>query len=238
MNLSNYKITTTDPFLFCGYRDHDYKLYKMLTEKYNMVLINKPENLTYKIIKAINPKMIFFPNWSWKVPKEIVDEWLCVCYHEGDLPIGRGGSPIQNHIVRGFKNTKSTTYIMNDKIDAGPILCKRDLDLSGSLNEIFERIIQNNYDMTVEIIEENPKPVAQDDSKSVYFDRRKPEDSEIQCMDMPIKSLHDFIRMLADPYPNAYIRISNKYILFKNSELSNGKITGEYEIETWNNTTS
>ena len=238
MNLSKYKITTTDPFLFCGYRDHDYKLYKMLTEKYNMVLINKPEYLTKEIIDNLNPKMIFFPNWSWKVPKEIVDNYPCVCYHEGDLPIGRGGSPIQNHIVRGFRETKSTAYIMNEKIDAGPILCKRDLDLTGSLEDVFERIIKNNYDLTVQIIESNPKPIPQDDSKAVFFERRKPKDSELQCMDIPIQSLYDFIRMLADPYPNAFIRIANKKITFKGGELVDNKIRGEYIIETWNNTAS
>ena len=242
MKLNEYSFRDGDLFLFCGYRDHDYKLYKMLTNKYNMVLINSPQYLTLETIEKLNPKMIFFPNWSWKVPKEIVDEYPCVCYHEGDLPIGRGGSPIQNHIVRGFKHTMSTAYIMNEKIDAGAILCKRDLDLSGSLNEIFERIVKNNYDLTIQIIEQNPKPVPQDDSKAIYFDRRKPKDSEINTDNLmwglPLNRLYDFIRMLADPYPNAFIKIHNKKIIFKDAILADNKISGRYEIEAWNNTSS
>ena len=231
MKLTDYSFRDGDLFLFCGYRDHDYKLYKLLTEKYNMVLINSPEYLTKNTIDKLKPKMIFFPNWSWKVPKEIVESYPCVCYHEGDLPIGRGGSPIQNHIIRGFSKTKSTAYIMNDRIDAGAILCKRNLDLTGSLEEIFRRIIENNYNLTCEIIETNPKPVPQDEEFAVYYDRRKPADSQMTEKNLPLKSWYDFIRMLADPYPNAFIKIDDKKIIFKNAEWGMDKITGRYEIE-------
>jgi len=230
MNLNEYSFRKGDTFLFCGYREHDHKLYNQLTKKYNMILIDRPEWLTLSIIDKIAPKMIFFPNWSWKVPKDIVDKYPCVCYHEGDLPIGRGGSPIQNHIIRGMYDIKSTCYIMNERIDAGAILCKRDLNLRGTLDEIFERIVKNNYDMTCEIIEYHPVPVPQDNDKAVYFERRKPEDSELP-LNSAIEHIHDFIRMLADPYPNAFINISNKHITFKNSKLKNGVITGRYEIK-------
>ena len=238
MKLTEYSFREGDLFLFCGYRDHDYKLFKLLTITYNMILIDSPEFLTKELIDKLKPKMIFFPNWSWKVPKEIVDNYPCVCFHEGDLPKGRGGSPIQNHIIRGFKETKSTAYIMNEKIDAGDILCKRDLDLTGSLEEIFDRIIDNNYSMTLEIIEENPVPVPQDDSKAVYYERRKPKDSQIIKYDIKIEELYDFIRMLADPYPNAFFPFFDMKITFKDAQLKNDKIIGRYEIESWDNNTS
>ena len=230
MKLTEYSFRDGDMFLFCGYRDHDYKLYKMLTAKYKMLMINSPEYLTLETVDRINPKMIFFPNWSWKVPKEIVDNYPCVCFHEGDLPIGRGGSPIQNQIVRGNKETKSTTYIMNERIDAGAILCKRDLDLTGSLQEIFERIIANNYNMTLEIIEHNPVPIPQNNDEAVYFERRKPDDSEITNI-VSLDKTYDFIRMLADPYPNAFIMFKDKKIFFKDANLKDGVISGRYEIK-------
>ena len=229
MKLTEYSFRDGDTFLFCGYRDHDHVLYNKLTKHYNMILIDRPEWLTLEIIDKIKPKMIFFPNWSWKVPKDIVDKYPCVCYHEGDLPIGRGGSPIQNHIIRGMYDVKSTAYIMNEKIDAGDILCKRDLDLTGTLEQIFERIVINNYDMTVHIIEHNPVPIPQDDSKAVYFERRKPEDSVID-MDQSNEKIYDFIRMLADPYPNAILVMNGKFIRFKDAVLKDGVISGRYEI--------
>ena len=230
MNLDPYEFRQGDLFLFCGYRKHDYELFDMLKAKYNMVLINNPQILTKDLVDKLQPKMIFFPNWSWKVPKEIVDNYKCICYHEGDLPIGRGGSPIQNHIIRGLYEIQSTAYIMNERIDAGPILTKEPLSLKGSLDEIFERIKQNNYTMTCNIIENHLLATLQDESKAVYFERRKPSDSQIKSLYGPIDKIYDFIRMLADPYPNAFLIVDDKRILFKSAELSNEKIIVKAEI--------
>jgi hypothetical protein len=36
--------------------------------------------------------------------------------------------------------------------------------------------------------------------------------------------------MLDDPYPNAFIRLGNKKIIFKNPQYKNGKITFNGEI--------
>ncbi len=34
------------------------------------------------------------------MPREIFENWACVVFHMTDLPYGRGGSPLQNLIVR------------------------------------------------------------------------------------------------------------------------------------------
>src|SRR3989344_2525543 len=68
-------------------------------------LITDPKKLTTGLIQRIKPRYIFFPHWSWLVPKEILELAECVCFHETDLPYGRGGSPIQNLIARGHKKT-------------------------------------------------------------------------------------------------------------------------------------
>ncbi len=112
--------------------------------------------------------------------------------------------------------------------------CKRDLNLRGTLEQIFERIVVNNYSMTVQIIEDNPVPVGQDESKAVYFDRRITPDSEINFeygARLDTQYLYDKIRMLADPYPNAYVKLNDKIIRFKDAKLVNGVISGRYEIK-------
>ena len=47
-----------------------------------------------KLLESYNPRYIFFPHWSWIVPKEIFEKYECVCFHMTDLPFGRGGSPL------------------------------------------------------------------------------------------------------------------------------------------------
>ena len=59
-----------------------------------------------------------------------------------DLPYGRGGSPLQNLIIRGGKTTKLFAFRMTEEFDARPNYLKRNLSLEGTAREIF---IRANY---------------------------------------------------------------------------------------------
>src|SRR5882672_1131472 len=63
--------------------------------------IGTREELTADAVNALKPRYIFFLHWSWKVPEELVGNYECVCFHMTDVPYGRGGSPLQNLILRG-----------------------------------------------------------------------------------------------------------------------------------------
>ena len=218
-------------YIFCAYRDHSFNVYKKLKERYkNFILINKKEDLTIERIKKLNPKYIFLPDWSWMVPDEIISHVDCICIHESNLPKFRGGSPIQNQIIRGIKKTKSTAFLMNSKLDSGDILLQRNLTLDGSLNEIFSRIEKNNYEMIVKIIQGNFKKRKQSRKPSSYK-RRTPKQSELKNLNFSKLYLHNFIRMLSDPYPNAFIKIGKKKIIFKVSKFDGKKLSFEGVIE-------
>ena len=166
-------------YLFCAYRDWAKELYKLLSKRHkNMILIKNPKQLTVNYVEKINPKFIFFPDWSWIVPDKIVENFRCVCFHESDLPKFRGGSPIQNQIIRGIKKTKTTAFFMNDKIDSGDVLLKKSLSLEGTLDEIFQRMKKNDYEMVNSIIKGNFK-IQKQKGVPTYYKRRKPEESEL-----------------------------------------------------------
>jgi len=218
-------------YIFCAYRDWAHQLYKKLSKKYpNMVLINSPKKLTIRYVKRVNPDFIFFPDWSWIVPKEIVNNYKCVCFHESNLPKFRGGSPLQNQIIRGVRKTKSTAFLMDSGLDTGDILLQKDLSLEGSLQEIFSRMIKNDYDMCIKILQGKFRGHKQK-GKSTVFKRRKPNLSELKSLSHSRKYLYDFIRMLADPYPNAFIKVGGKKIIFKSATFDGKKIRFDGEIE-------
>lgn len=205
-------------YIFCCHRDWAKKLFGKLSKKYEMYLITSPKELTFKKVKQINPKFIFFPDWSWIVPSKIIDNYSCICFHESDLPKFRGGSPIQNQIINGIKKTKTTAFLMDDGLDTGDILLKKSLSLDGSINEIFDRMITNDYEMIVDII--NKKyTMKKQRGKSTLFKRRKPEESELEHLNQSNLYLYNFIRMLEDPYPNAFIKIGKKKIIFKSIKM-------------------
>jgi len=205
-------------YIFCCHRDWAKKLFVKLSKKYDMHLITSPKELTLKKVKQINPKFIFFPDWSWIVPSKIIDNYSCICFHESDLPKFRGGSPIQNQIINGIKKTKTTAFLMDDGLDTGDILLKKSLSLDGSINEIFDRMITNDYEMIVDII--NKKyTIKKQHRKSTVFKRRKPEESELEHLNHSNLYLYNFVRMLEDPYPNAFIKIGKKKIIFKSMKM-------------------
>lgn len=173
---------------------------------------------------------IFFPHWSFIIPKEIYECYNCIVFHMTDLPFGRGGSPLQNLIVRGIKDTKISALKVNEELDAGPIYMKSPLNLDGNAESIYRRasgIIFN--EMIPYILKNNPIPHEQMGT-AVSFARRKPEESKL-LPQMKLETIYDYIRMLdAEGYPKAFIEYGKNKLYFSGAKLENGKITAKVEI--------
>ncbi len=192
--------------------------------------ISSKEDLNLEKINIINPQYIFFLHWSWKVCKEIIDNYECVCFHMTDLPYGRGGSPLQNLIIRGHQKTKLTALKMTEDVDAGPVYFKEDLCLGGNAEEIYIRASYTAAKMIKRIITETPKPLPQSGSVEI-FQRRQPAQSKIPQLNS-LNDLHDFIRMLdAQEYPKAFIEHQGFRYEFSRSALYNGRIVADVIIK-------
>ena len=146
-----------------------------------------------------------------------------------DVPYGRGGSPLQNLIIRGHQKTKLTALQMTQEFDAGPVYLKEDLCLGGNAEEIYLRATQLSARMIEKIITEEPTPEPQTGEVTV-FKRRKPPESEVPQLDSLV-ALHDFIRMLdAEGYPQAYIEHNGFRYKFSRSALYDGRIVADVTI--------
>jgi len=198
--------------------------------KGNWYLINKPEDLNDDFLYKINPKYIFFPHWSSIVPNTIIKRFECVCFHETDLPYGRGGSPIQNLIIRGHKETFITALKMTEEIDAGPIYLKKRFCLNGLAEEIYLRSAYIIAEMIKEITENDIKP-QQQKGEAIVFKRRKPEESNIENVTGNLIKMFDFIRMLdADSYPKAFFEINGYRFEFSRPALRTNEIISDVKI--------
>ena len=51
-----------------------------------ILFINNKDALNIDNIKNFSPELIFFPHWSWIVPKEIYDNFVCIVFHTAPLP--------------------------------------------------------------------------------------------------------------------------------------------------------
>ena len=185
-------------------------------------LICEQSEISLENVRALNPRFVFFPHWSWQVPREILDEFECVCFHMTDVPFGRGGSPLQNLILSGCESTQVSALRMVDEMDAGPVYLKRPLSLEGRAVDIYERLAEIVFEMVVEIIQTEPKPVAQTGAP-VLFQRRSPNESELP-QSASERALYDHIRMVDAPtYPLAFINWGDWRIEFSEAELDEVK---------------
>ena len=196
----------------------------------NWSLVSQRQDLDLARLRAISPRYIFFFHWSWKVPVEILQEYECIGFHMADLPYGRGGTPLQNLILRGHKETMLSAFRLADEMDAGPIYLKENLSLEGSAENIYLRASLLAAQMVRRILEENPQPVPQEGEPTV-FQRRKPADSELTGVE-GLQALYDGIRMVdAEGYPRAFVEHGGFRYQFSNARLTDGYVEANVIIK-------
>ena len=199
------------------------KLQKQYSGVHDIVIYTSKGEFTVNNIRDFQPDYIFMPHWSYIMPREITDNWECVVFHMTDLPYGRGGSPLQNLIVRGHRETKISAIRVTEKLDGGPVYMKHALSLEGSAQEIFVRcsdiIFQEMIPLFLDEDKEKITPVPQT-GEPVIFKRRKPEEGRITS-DMKTGEIYDYIRMLdAEGYPRAFMEFGDYRLEFERAELS------------------
>jgi len=223
VNKDTYIVAATQPWSIKAYED-------FCEDLPNWYLITQKEELNLEFIDKISPRYIFFPHWNWIVPNKILSKYESVCFHMTDVPYGRGGSPLQNLIIRGHKETQLTALKMTNDLDAGPVYLKETLSLHGSAHDVFTRAAPQIMELAFKIAKINP--VAKEQVGEVtIFERRRPADSEIQ-EELNIEQLYDFIRMLdADTYPKAFINVRGYRFEFDDAKLGpTGKLTARVII--------
>ena len=212
--------------LCVGHRRWALNIYSKIAKSYKdgeVRVIKSYDEYSNSFIRKYNPDFILFYGWSWMVDKDIIGNYKCIMLHPSKLPKYRGGSPIQNQIIRGVNDSAVTLFIMNEEMDAGNVVFQESMSLSGSIDDIFNRIEGLGYKGTMQFLDEPADGVKQIEEDATYFKRRTEQQSEITLDELKRESaeyLYNKIRMLGDPYPNAFIRTrDNKKLLIKFSEI-------------------
>ncbi len=146
-----------------------------------------------------------------------------------DLPFGKGGSPLQNLIMRGYKHSKLSCIKCAEKIDSGPIYLKKKYSLTGSASEIFARIGKISILMIKSIVKNNIVPKKQK-GKSITFKRRTLSQNDLSNA-KNITEIYNMIRMLdGELYPKAYLKFGKFKIMFSKAYLKNNKLISQVEF--------
>jgi methionyl-tRNA formyltransferase len=200
-------------------------LFNDLKQSFNnneWLLIDAKSDFNLENLDKFRPTKIFIPHWSYIIANEIYENYECIVFHMTDLPFGRGGSPLQNLIERGFTKTKISAIKVEKGLDTGDVYLKEELSLNGTAREIFQRSVSIVEQMIRKIIIEDIKPVPQT-GEITEFKRRKPDDGNLAILS-DLEKVYDFIRMLdCEGYPHAFIETSEFKIEFTNANFQSNK---------------
>ncbi len=207
------------------------KLTKRFKDEHEIMIITKREELTYELLRDVNPRYVFFPHWSWIIPPQIYENFECVVFHMTNLPYGRGGSPLQNLIVRGVENTKISAIKVEEGIDTGDIYLQEDLSLNGSASEIFIRASNIVYERMIPLFLSVEKMISHPQvGEVISFKRRGKKDGEMTS-NLEMKQIFDYIRMLdGEGYPPAYIRFGKYRMEFTRASFKGYEINADVKI--------
>lgn len=192
-------------------------------------LVTTPQDLEQpRLLDGVD--YIFFPHWSNIVPETLLRAHKCVCFHMTDVPFGRGGSPLQNLILRGHTDTVITALKMEQTLDSGPVYLKRPLSLAGNAREIFDRASLSIIKMIAEIVVNQPEPEPQTGAPTI-FKRRTPSDSILPGTTDP-NAIYDHIRMLDAPsYPQAFLDFDQMRLVFSDAQLDRDGLTAKVSFK-------
>ena len=224
-----------DEFVVVGCHEWTRRIFEDRLRLYSgsWTYIDRKENLTVEALSRIDPRAVFFLHWSWKVQESITRRFECIGFHMTDLPYGRGGTPLQNLILRGHKATKLSAFRLTDEMDAGPVYLKDTLSLEGSAQEIYYRSCRLAAQMIQKITEGVSEPSVQTGTITT-FERRTPEQSELPSTG-ELNDLYDFIRMLdAEGYPQAFLECGRYRLEFSDAIKSSDMVTARVRIKLQN----
>lgn len=211
----------------------NYKKLQKLYPKFSFFLVQKEQDLSLAFVEKIKPRYIFFPHWSFYIPKELYENYECIVFHMSDLPFGRGGSPLQNLILRNIKKTKISALKVCEELDAGDIYFKEKLDISkGSAEKIYKKASKLIFFKMIPRFFRTQIKAKPQKGEVITFKRRKAKQSCLNTLQNPsLNQLYDFIRMLDAPtYPKAFLEFENFKIDLSQVKYKNQKLIGRFKI--------
>ena len=204
---------------------------KVLAERHGIPVLQPAKIKTeefFNELKKFNPDLICVAAYGKILPKNILDlpHYGCINVHASLLPKYRGAAPINWAIIRGEKVTGITTMKMDEGMDTGDMLLKKEVPiededtgetLSEKLSEIGARLLIE----TIRLLKEGQlNPIPQDHSQANYAPMLKKEDGKIDWQ-KSAEEIRNLIRG-ALPWPSAYTNLEGKLLKIYKARLAEG----------------
>jgi len=203
---------------------------KVLAGEYNIPVLQPERIKTQEFLeelKKLNPDLICVTAYGKILPKDLLElpPYGCINVHASLLPKYRGAAPINWVLVRGEKETGITTMLMNEEMDMGDMLLKREIQIqdeddAGSLSEKLSHMGGELLLETIGQLKEGKlNPVKQDESQATYAPMLKKSDGEINW-GVSALEIRNLIRGM-NPWPGSFTKLDSKSLKIFSSRVVN-----------------
>ncbi len=137
--------------------------------------------------------------------------------HGSLLPQYRGAAPLNWAIINGEAKTGVTTFLLDEKIDTGKILFKREIEIgvNDTVGDIHNKLMKIGADLVVETVEAiaegNIHPIPQTELTKEMEVKHAPKIFKDDCKidwEKDVETIRNLIRGLS-PYPTAWTTLVN-----------------------------
>ena len=163
--------------------------------KWQIEILQPEDILTIRNkLSAISPDFFIVAAYARILPKEILDiPRLCtVGVHPSLLPKFRGPSPIQSAILTGEKETGVSLFLMDDKVDHGPIIGEQKTSIGPSAYsyELTDRLAEVSAELLIETLPKFVRgkitPLTQDEALATYTKKFTGADGFVSSEDLEV----------------------------------------------------
>lgn len=186
-------------------------------------------------LRGLNAELFVVVAFGQILKKEMLEiPKICsLNVHGSLLPKYRGAAPTNWAIINGDAVSGVTIIRMNEKMDEGDIILRKELNLDSedtniTLSEKLSDLGRDALMEAMELLESGrAKFIKQDDSAATYAPKLKKEDGLIDWNE-PAAKIHNKVRGLL-PWPSAYTYFNGKILKILKTEVMEG-VSGKVNI--------
>ncbi len=206
---------------------------KVLALRYG-IKIFQPETLDISMFKYLRAGEIDFAvvtAYAKIIPKEIIQAFKLgvIGVHPSLLPRHRGATPIQTAILEGDEVTGVTLFLMDEQVDHGPILAKRELTITDNddCGTLTKKLAEVGAKLLIETLPKflkgEIKPQVQNEKYATYTRKFTTDDAYVDLeKDDPILVVRK-VKAL-NPEPGVWTIQGGKRTKILDAELRDGRL--------------
>lgn len=187
---------------------------------------NQKQQDIIEFVKELNIDTFICVSFPFIISRELLDlVKYPINIHTGAIPKYRGYHPISAALLCDEPFQATTVHFMEEEVDAGRIILQDYVKVENEddIVKIRQKLIELSLRLILIVIKQVKGNALYSRSQVgdiIWAPRRKPEDSKID-FSRGSRYLHNFIRALTDPYPNAFGYRNEDIVHIKRSIVCN-----------------